>query len=73
MTLDIVALRREFHAHPETAFQEVRTTARVAEVLTDLGVEPRTGDGVLRVPGIVDYPSENDLDHSAERAVEDGC
>ncbi len=73
MTLDIVALRREFHAHPETAFQEVRTTARVAEVLTDLGIEPRTGDGVLQVPGIVDYPSENDLDHSAERAVRTGA
>ena len=72
MTLDIVALRRELHAHPETAFREVRTTARIAEVLTGLGIEPRTGDGVLQVKGIVDYPSEMDLDASAERAVATG-
>ena len=37
-------LRREFHMHPETAMREVRTTARVKEVLGELGVE------------VVDYP-----------------
>ena len=71
--IDVVALRREFHAHPETAFREVRTTARVAEVLTSLGVEPRTGDGVLQVKGIVDYPTDAELDASAERAVDTGA
>ena len=43
----MVALRREFHAHPELAFQEVRTAARVAEVLRALpgvsGVVERVG------------------------------
>ncbi len=73
MTLDIVALRREFHAHPETAFTEVRTTARIAEVLTGLGIEPCTGEGVMQVPGIVDYPSEEWLDACAERAVDTGA
>jgi aminobenzoyl-glutamate utilization protein A len=73
MTLDLVALRREFHAHPETAFREVRTTARVAEVLTSLGVSPRTGEGVIQVPGIVDYPTDAELDESAERAVRTGA
>ena len=51
----------------------MRTTARVAEVLTSLGITPRTGDGVLQVPGIVDYPSDADLDASAERAVATGA
>ncbi len=68
-----MALRREFHAHPETAFREVRTTARVAEILTGLGVEPRTGEGVITLPGIVDYPSDAELDAAAERAVESGA
>jgi len=31
--------RREFHAHPEIGFQEVRTTSRIKEILTDLGIE----------------------------------
>ena len=37
--------RREFHAHPELGFQETRTAARVAEVLTPLGYRVRTGVG----------------------------
>jgi aminobenzoyl-glutamate utilization protein A len=73
MSLDTVALRREIHAHPETAFREVRTTARIAEVLAGLGLEPRTGAGVLQVDGIVDYPSEGTLDADAQRAVDTGA
>ena len=68
-----MALRREFHAHPETAFREVRTTARVAEVLTGLGITPRTGEGVFTTEGVVDYPSETELDAAAERAGRTGA
>ncbi len=50
------ALRRDFHAHPEVAFQEKRTTQRIREVLADLGVAtrplPGLATGVLAViPG----------------------
>ena len=41
----LVAWRREFHMHPELGFREVRTAARVAEVLTGLGYRVRTGVG----------------------------
>jgi amidohydrolase len=41
----LVAWRREFHTHPELGFGEVRTAARVAEVLGDLGYRVRTGVG----------------------------
>ena len=40
---DIVALRRDFHAHPELGYEEVRTSEIVAERLRDLGLEVRTG------------------------------
>jgi amidohydrolase len=40
---ELVALRREFHRHPELSFEEHRTAARVAEALRDLGYEVRTG------------------------------
>lgn len=35
--------RRDFHAHPETAFEEHRTAARVAELLTQFGLEVHRG------------------------------
>lgn len=73
MTLDAVALRREFHRHPETAFGEVRTSARVGETLQALGVEPRVGEGAMRVDGVVDYPGEDALDAAAARAVQTGA
>jgi amidohydrolase len=42
---ELVSLRRELHAHPELAFQERRTAARVAEILAASGLEIRTGVG----------------------------
>jgi amidohydrolase len=38
---DIIALRRDFHEHPELGFEEVRTAAIVAERLRALGLEVR--------------------------------
>jgi len=35
-------LRREFHQYPELSLQEVRTTARVIEIMKDLGLEVRS-------------------------------
>jgi len=42
---ELVAVRRDLHQHPETAFQEVRTSGLVAERLRALGLEVRTGVG----------------------------
>src|SRR5439155_8543858 len=42
---EIAAVRRDLHAHPELAFEETRTAARVAGRLRALGLEPRTGVG----------------------------
>jgi len=41
----LVAWRRDFHTHPELSFQEFRTAAKVAEILTALGYRVRTGVG----------------------------
>lgn len=40
---ELVTLRRDFHQHPELAFEEVRTSAKVTEYLRGLGLEPRVG------------------------------
>jgi amidohydrolase len=40
---ELVAVRRDLHQHPETAFEEVRTSGVVAERLRALGLDVRTG------------------------------
>jgi amidohydrolase len=42
---EIVATRRDLHAHPELAFEEVRTSGIVTERLKALGLTPRPGVG----------------------------
>lgn len=56
----IVEWRRDLHRHPELGFEERRTAAFLAERLTALGLEVRTGVartgviGVLRAPGAIE-------------------
>ncbi|MDN7132112.1 M20 family metallopeptidase [Halomonas sp. MC140] len=47
---ELSAWRHDFHQHPETAFEEHRTSARIAALLTEWGYEVTTG---LAVTGIV--------------------
>jgi amidohydrolase len=46
---EIVAFRRDLHAHPETGHQEVRTTARIARRLEAAGLTPQPlpGTGLI--------------------------
>jgi amidohydrolase len=47
-------LRRDIHAHPELAFQEVRTAALVAETLREIGgIDVRTNVGITGVVGSI--------------------
>jgi amidohydrolase len=41
----LIETRRDLHAHPELAFEEIRTASIVAERLTAIGLAPRTGIG----------------------------
>ncbi len=51
LATQLVSWRRDLHQHPELAFQEVRTSALVADVLRRLGLEVRTGVGRTGVVG----------------------
>ncbi len=49
---ELIRLRREIHAHPELAFQEVRTAQLVVETLREIGgIDIRTGVGKTGVVG----------------------
>ncbi|NOZ29572.1 MAG: amidohydrolase [Chloroflexi bacterium] len=50
----LVSWRRDFHRHPELAFEEERTAAIVADVLERLGLGVQTGVGKTGVVGILE-------------------
>lgn len=53
VTPEVVAWRRDLHAHPELGFAETRTAGVVADHLRSLGLEVRTGVGRTGVVGIL--------------------
>ena len=50
---DMVAWRRDLHAHPETAFEEVRTADFVAGKLSEWGIEVHRGLAQTGVVGLL--------------------
>lgn len=50
---EVTAIRRDLHQHPETAFQEHRTAAVVAEKLKSLGLDVETGIARTGVVGLL--------------------
>ncbi len=49
----LIEVRRDLHAHPELAFEEVRTAGVVARELTRLGIAHETGIAVTGVVGTI--------------------
>ena len=51
---DLIAIRRDLHAHPELAFEEVRTAGVIARELQRLGIACQTGVGRTGVVGTIE-------------------
>ena len=45
--------RRDFHMHPETAYEEKRTTERIAAILQELGLDVRRFSDMTGVTGLL--------------------
>jgi len=54
--LDLRALRRDIHRHPELGFQERRTAGIAAKYMQARGLEVRTGVGRTGVVGLLRHP-----------------
>ncbi len=54
---EIKGWRRDIHAHPETAFEEVRTADFVAEKLAEFGIEVHRGLATTGVVGVLEGQS----------------
>lgn len=50
---DLVALRRDFHEHPELGMEEFRTSKIVAKLLSEWGIETHTEIGKTGVVGVL--------------------
>jgi|TARA_B110000093_G_scaffold65363_1_gene70942 amidohydrolase len=50
---DLVALRRDFHEHPELGMEEFRTSKIVAKLLIEWGIETHTEIGKTGVVGVL--------------------
>lgn len=73
MELDIIALRRDLHAHPEVGFTEFRTASKVVEILQSLGYEVQYGQDAIDGPSRRGLPSEEVLEEAYQRALRDGA
>lgn len=56
---EMTAWRRDIHQHPETAFEEVRTAARVAELLKSFGLDVHQGLAKTGVVGTLKVGTGN--------------
>jgi len=50
---EVVAIRRDFHSHPELSFQELRTSERVASILERLDLEVKRNIATTGVVGLL--------------------
>ena len=50
---EMLALYKDFHQHPELGFNEIRTSAIIADYLKDLGLEVKTGFAKTGVTGFL--------------------
>jgi len=70
----LVALRRELHRHPEPAWCEFYTTARIVEACREVGVDAlHVGPAILASDERMAVPDDDTLAEWAERAVEEGA
>jgi len=70
----LVALRRDLHRHPEPAWREFYTTARIVEELERIGVDGiHVGPDAIAADERLAVPDEAELAEWRERALEAGA
>ncbi|MGG7619019.1 amidohydrolase [Bacillus coreaensis] len=71
--MDVIALRRDLHKHPEVGFTEFRTASKVVEELTKLGFDIIYGQDAMDGESRRGVPSDEVLRVAYERAIQDGA
>ncbi|WP_110955250.1 amidohydrolase [Anaerosinus massiliensis] len=68
-----IARRRDFHRHPESAWVEFRTSAIIADILSDLGYEVQVGKQVIAESAMSGVPKAIILAEHMKRALNQGA
>lgn len=68
-----IAYRRDFHKHPEMAYQECRTASIVARRCADLGLRVEVGPTVMKAESRLGLPAEEELEAAYRRAEREGA
>ncbi|WMJ84580.1 amidohydrolase [Oscillospiraceae bacterium LTW-04] len=68
-TKDLISMRRDLHRHPESGWTEYRTTVKVIEQLTALGLKVTYGKSIHTPEHMYGMPSEEYLKQCEARAV----
>lgn len=66
---DLIALRREFHRYPESAWTEFGTTARIIEEMQSLGISVRWGKALHMPENMYGLPDADTLERCWQRAL----
>lgn len=73
MQEELTACRRDFHAHPELGWCEMRTSSLIARRLTELGYEVLTGPAVCRDEARMGLPDRQTLEQAYRQAEQQGA
>lgn len=68
---DMTLRRRDFHRHPETGWAEFRTTAVVADILTDLGYQVHFGGEFIKPEDVMGWGIAPEVEK--KRAIAQGA
>ncbi len=68
----VIAYRRDFHKYAESGWREFRTTAKIVEILRDLGYEVAFGKQVIHPPSVMGREPEEGIQQQMKRAVNQG-
>jgi len=68
---ELIGIRRDLHTYPESAWTEFRTTVKIIERLTEMGVKVTYGPSIHSAKDMYGLPSEEYLKNSEKRAVEE--
>ncbi len=68
---ELIGIRRDLHSYPESAWTEYRTTVKIIEKLTEMGVKVTYGRSIHSEKDMYGVPSEEYLKSCEKRAVEE--
>ncbi|MDR1730483.1 MAG: amidohydrolase [Synergistaceae bacterium] len=69
---ELISIRRDLHKYPESAWTEFRTSSLVADRLTKMGWNIKTGRDTIDPDAVMGRPSEEEIDAQIQRAIAQG-